>query len=383
MIRSVRTITAASYLAMLFLGVGNSLVGSAARDIGLSATQIGIMLAIQSVGLTITVVLAGALSDTHSKARILFLGSLLLGGSFMAFYLFPGFWPNLVVMALIGAGGGAYEGVTDAMLFDLHEARAGFHININHLFVTLGSATIALYLLFLQVRWRAAVVQSGLVVLALAVIFALVILPAARRGQARLGLKLRAIARSRLIAVLFLCAILSVGVELTTMGILSTFLAELRGYATLTAKLGLVVFLAGVAGGRLLIGTLVPPHRVFRSILILFALSSATFALLFLVDLGPLTLPAAFLAGVTLSSQLPLILTYAGSSFREMTGTVLGAVKVGIPIGGILVPLLISAMTSTASFGIALAILPAGMLVGLLLLMLAGREASPAARALA
>ena len=152
MIRSVRTITAASYLAMLFLGVGNSLVGSAARDIGLSATQIGIMLAIQSVGLTITVVLAGALSDTHSKARILFLGSLLLGGSFMAFYLFPGFWPNLVVMALIGAGSGAYEGVTDAMLFDLHEARAGFHININHLFVTLGSATIALYLLFLQMR---------------------------------------------------------------------------------------------------------------------------------------------------------------------------------------------------------------------------------------
>ena len=36
-----------------------------------------------------------------------------------------------------------------------------------------------------------------------------------------------------------------------------------------------------------------------------------------------------------------------------MTGTVLGAIKIAIPLGGIVTPLLIAAITSRASFGAA------------------------------
>jgi fucose permease len=375
-IRNPRVITGASFLSMFFLGVGGALVGAAARDIGLSPTQIGLMLAAQSAGLGIAVIIAGALSDTQPKPRILFYGSLLSAASFLAFYAVPGFWFNLAVMLLLGTGTGAYEGAADAMLFDLHEKRAGLFININHLFVTLGGGVIALYLIFLQVGWRTAVIQAGLVVAVLAAVFALIRLPVTRGDQATLGQKLRVVVRSRLIAVLFVTAVLAVGVETSSIGIMSTFLAELRGFATLPAKLGLVVFLAGVASGRFLVGYLAKPERLRRLILTLLSVSAVTFSLLFMVDLGPLVLPVAFLAGLSLSAQLPLILTYAGLQFRGMTGTVLGAVKIAIPIGGILMPALISAVTSAASFGVAVLLIPASLLPALALFALGGRAAA-------
>lgn len=379
MIRNHKIITASSFVAMFFLGVGTALVGAAARDIGLTVTQIGLLLTVQNIGLAVAVAIAGALSDTQPKSRILFYGSVLTAASFLAFYAIPAFWFNLLVMALMGAGIGAYEGAADAMLFDLHEQRASFFVNINHLFVTLGAGLIALYLIFLQVRWRGAVLQAGLVVAALAVIFALIRLPAGRTGQATLGEKLRAIGRSRLIAVLFCTALLVVGVELSSIGILSTFLAELRGFAALPAKLGLVILLAGVASGRLLVGYLARPDRLRRMILLLLGLSAATFALLFLAQLGPLTLPVTFLAGVTLSAQFPLILTYAGLKYRDMTGAVLGAVKIAIPLGGIVAPALLSAIASATSFATALILLPACLLLAFLLFALAGETPRSAA----
>ena len=53
-----------------------------------------------------------------------------------------------------------------------------------------------------------------------------------------------------------------------------------------------------------------------------------------------------------------------------MTGTVLGAVKTGIPIGGVVIPLLVTTFTTRAAFAVALWVLPLGLLVGLILLSL-------------
>ena len=154
MIRNIKLITASSFLAMLFMGVGSALIGAAARDIGLTAAQIGVLIAVQNLGFVFSVIVAGALADTRPKPKILFIGSLILGISFLTFYLVPSFWVNLAIMLLSGIGLGTYEGVADAMLLDLHEARAALFINVNHFFVTIGALAISLYLIFLRLNWR-------------------------------------------------------------------------------------------------------------------------------------------------------------------------------------------------------------------------------------
>ena len=64
-----------------------------------------------------------------------------------------------------------------------------------------------------------------------------------------------------------------------------------------------------------------------------------------------------------------------------MTGTVLGAIKIAIPLGGIVTPLLIAAITSRASFGAALLVIPLGLLVGLLMIVLLLDQERPATAA--
>ncbi len=268
---------------------------------------------------------------------------------------------------------GAYEGATDALLVDLHEARAALFINVNHSFVTIGALTIALYLISLQMNWRAAVVQSGIIILALAIVFRLGSLPRRPQAQSSLREKASVLVHEPLLALLFVAAVLAVGVEVGTIGILSTFLAETRGFGPTAAKLGLVVLLAGMAAGRLTLGFLVKPKHVLRYAMVLFGLALPCFAVLFFVDVGRFTTIAAFFAGMTLSSLLPLMLTHAGLTFRDMTGTVLGAIKIAIPVGGIVVPLLLATLTNAVSLAAALVVLPVSLFLGFLLLALAGR----------
>ncbi|MGB5845711.1 MAG: MFS transporter, partial [Anaerolineales bacterium] len=168
MVKNTSIITSSSYISMLLLGVAATLIGAAARNIGLSPYEISLMIMIQNLGFMVSVMISGALADTYSKPKILMIGSLILSASFLTFYSTAAFNLNLVIMFMIGAGIGTYEGVTDAMLIDIHPQKESLHININHFFVTFGSILITVYLIFLQMNWRNAVVQSGIIVFVLA-----------------------------------------------------------------------------------------------------------------------------------------------------------------------------------------------------------------------
>jgi fucose permease len=367
MIRNIKAVTGSCYLSMLFLGIGGAVVGAAARNIGLTPSQIGLIIAIQNVGFGLAVWLSGALSDTTSKPRLLLIGSLILGFGFLTFYVSPLFGVNLGVMFLIGIGMGVFEGITDALLFDLHEARAPYHINVNHFFVTFGAALIAFYLIFLEDRWRVAMVQSGVAILLLAGFFALARVEQRNTPQPSYRERMRAITSSPLLTRLFVISVVLVGADVAAMGIMTTYLVELRGFSQVGSKVALVIFLAGVASGRLVIGRFADVARIPRILLMLFGLATVTFTVLFGLNLGPLTYVVAYLAGLTMSALLPLILAYAGARYREMAGTVMGAIKVAFPIGGAITPFLIGLAAAAFSLQAAVMILPFSMAMGFVL----------------
>jgi len=369
LIRNIKIITASSFVAMFFLGVGGALIGSAARDIGLTASQIGVLIAAQNAGFLLSVGIAGAMADTHPKPRLLLIGSLCLAIAFLTFYLSPSYWINLAVMLVFGIGMGAYEGVTDAMLLDLHEARAGLFVNVNHFFVTFGSLLIALYLIFPQMSWQVAVVQCGIGVLLLAGVFALTSLQNKPRPVSSYSDKLRILTNDMVIGLLFLTTSLIVGAEAGSIGIITTYLAEVRGFPPAAAKLGLVVFLVAVAAGRLIVGFAVRPKQILGFTLALFGLAVPSSAVFYFVDLGSYTYMAAMLMGLTLSALLPLVLTFVGLLYEEMAGTALGAVKIAIPLGGIVPLLIMSLIASKISLQASLIVFPISFLLGFLLVL--------------
>ncbi len=376
MIKNKSLITASSYVSMLLLGVAATLIGAAARNIGLSPYEISLMIMIQNLGFMVSVMISGAMADTYSKPRILMIGSLVLSAAFLTFYSTETFNINLVIMFMIGAGIGTYEGVTDAMLIDIHPQRESMHININHFFVTFGSIVITVYLIFLQMNWRNAVVQAGIVVLGLALLFALIKLSPKRSTVEPYLERMRILTRDKLVVVFFIATALVVGIEGGTIGILTTYLMDLRSFTQVTSKIGLVVFLSGMAIGRIIIGIYAPQEKINQILLTMFGFSVAVYSVLFFFDLKILTYGVVFLAGLSISALLPLMLAKAGLIYHEMAGTVLGSIKVAIPIGGILLPFVLSILIRNLSFGVSLFIFPLSLLIAFILIFVT-TSASP------
>jgi MFS family permease len=382
MIRNTKAITSLSYLSMFFLGVATLLIGAAARNIGLTPFQIGLMIAAQNLGFMISVMVTGALADTHEKPRILFIGSLILGGSLLVFYLTGWFGLNLLIMSLIGIGIGTYEGTTDAMLLDMHTRRETLHINVNHFFVTFGSIIVTTYLIFLQMSWRNATVQAGVFVFILALLFALTRLNRIPKKVESYQERLNILLHERLMIVIFIATILVVGAEAGTVGILTTYLMDLLGFTQVTSKVALVVFLSGVAVGRIILGIITPKEQINRYILGLFGFAVFIFTALFFLQSGQMVYIFVFLAGLAISALLPLMLTLAGLVYKDMPGTALGAIKVAIPLGGILLPLAMSILAEYVGFQLSLLIFPFAFLLGFLLLLLGFRKPARASQPL-
>jgi MFS transporter, FHS family, glucose/mannose:H+ symporter len=359
---------------MLFLGVSTAIIGAAARNIGLTPFQIGLLLTIQNIGFMFSVWVSGALSDTYEKPKILMVGSLILAISFFTFYLTGSFWINGIIMLLIGMGVGTYEGVTDAMLLDLHTRRQSLHINFNHFFVTLGSILITVYLIFLQMNWRVSLTQSAGVVFLLAIFYALVRLKNKRTQSEDYLQRLRILSKERLVVVLFIATAMVVGIELGTMGILTTYLMDLREFTQTTSKIGLLVFLGGIAVGRLLIGYFTQKEQISQYLLALFGMAGVSSALMFFLDLGSLIYLSIFTTGLALSGLLPLMITLGGLMYPRLSGTVIGTIKVAIPIGGIAIPFLMSLMAQWISLQVSLLIFPCAAFLAFTLLFVEFRK---------
>ena len=86
MIRNKKVLTIGSFSAMFFLGVGTVIIGASMRNIGLTPSQIGLMVSVQNVGFILSVITVGTLADTYDKARLLAAASLILAVSFYFFY---------------------------------------------------------------------------------------------------------------------------------------------------------------------------------------------------------------------------------------------------------------------------------------------------------
>lgn len=370
MIKNIKAITASSYLSMLFLGVAATLIGAAARNIGLSPYQIGLMITFQNLGFMLSVMVSGALADSYQKPKILLIGSLILSVAFLSFYLTEIFNVNLAIMFMIGVGIGTYEGVTDAMLVDIHPQKESLHINVNHFFVTFGAILITIYLIFLQMDWRNAVVQSGFLVLLLAVIFGLSKLKAKKKPSEPYLSRMRILTRDKVVVAFFIATALVVGVEAGSIGILTTYLMDMREFTQVTSKIGLILFLSGMAIGRIIIGYLTPRDKITQTLLILFGSSVLVYSGLYFIDIGNLIYVAIFLAGLSISALLPLMLTQASLLYPEIAGTVMGSIKVAIPLGGILIPFLMSVLVNYAGFQLSLIVFPLSFLLAFFLIYL-------------
>ncbi len=355
--------TGSAFLSMLFLGVGVAIVGATAQAVGLTASQIGYLIAAQNVGFGIAVVVGGALSDLYPKPAILAVGLVALGASFGLLYRSDSFAMNLGVMLLMGGGMGAVEAVTDAMLLDMHTRNESRYVTVNHFFVSFGMVGITIYLMVLELNWSVSLTQ---VAVALAALVALVVFlrPPGHRAVSSGGQIVRELTADTGILLLFLAGAGAIGLGAGATGVITTYATQVRRIGAESAQVALAFFLVGMAAGRMLIG-LLPRHNHPARIAIGAATGALTASVLvFLVPMPAFLLTALACAmGLCVAPLLPLTIANAGLRYRHVAGSAMGMVKLAIPVGGIVFPGLLGLISDLVSFEAALYLLPLSALL--------------------
>lgn len=361
--------TALSFTGMFFLGLGIALIGASAQNAGISADRIGILITVQQLGFLSSVALAGKAADRRSKTLLLTLGAVLVAVGFFFFFVTDIFLLNVAMIFLAGIGIGIFEAVTDALLVDTHRARASVFITLNHFFVVAGMLVITIYMIYLRLEWRAALVQSSVILMLLAIAGVIVKDPP---GSGATGTDWSGFARllgNRTTIKLFVATTCALGVETGTVGILSTYLVDLRAVDPDVARFGLVVFLGAYAVGRAVVGPAVSRGNMTRWS-VFFSLVTAVAVLgVYLLRAPVAVFVAIGLAGLSITNILPLLINIAGRHFPEAPGTAMGILKLGIPAGGVVVPFLLSVITTSASLSLAIYLFPLTALIGFLVVL--------------
>ncbi|TVQ20688.1 MAG: MFS transporter [Spirochaetaceae bacterium] len=365
MIKSVRVATGSMFASMFFLGIGVSIVGATAFRVGYSPGQIGYLLGAQNLGFGIAVLLGGAASDLYPKPRILTIGLVLLALAFATLYRSDSYALNLLIMVLMGAGMGGAEAVTDALLLDMHTKNESRYVVINHFFVSIGSAVIALYLMLLDLDWSGALFQVAATIGALALIAGFLRPPEQPRAVLKPADILATLRQDSSIVLLFVSGACAIGLGIGSTGIIASYLSELRGFTPGGAQLGLLLFLSGMAIGRIIFGLLVPHGRARGIVSVGFVAAGLLLSTLYLIALPVWAVyPLLLLSGMSVAPLLPLTIALAGLRFRHIAGTAMGVIKVAIPVGGILFPSLIGLVADTVSFSVALYAFPVIAIIG-------------------
>jgi fucose permease len=286
----------------------------------------------------------------------------------------PSFLLNMLIMLFMGAGIGVYEGVLDAMLLDIYKKNESRYIIINHLFVTVGGLAITVYLIFLQMNLRRSVTQASIAVFLVAIFYLFARLKIEKKGMDRFKDRLGFLRKQKIIGLLFIAAVFAVGYELGNIGIMTTFLMELRGFDQVTSKIALVLFISGTAVGRLITGVFIRNEQVLKIIILLFGLSTIVISCVYFIDAGPFIYILVFFSGLTVSALVPLIIALTGLNYKDISGTAMGVIKLAMPIGGVLIPFVHSMLVKFFSLKISFVLFPVIMAVSFIILLINRKE---------
>jgi MFS transporter, FHS family, glucose/mannose:H+ symporter len=368
MIQNKIAITNSCYMSMFFLGIGITIIGVVAKNIGFESHQIGMLIVFQNIGFGISVFFSGIISDFFEKPKILFMGSLILFFGFLLFYFYShSYLMCSFILFVIGIGSGTYEALTDIVLFEIHSDKVSFHITINHFFVTFGSLLITFYLIFLQLNWQISIIQISIAVACLTFLFLLIKMPLQKRKSKPTFQYLTSQVADRSVIVLFIVSLIIAGFEVGFIGFLISFLIELRGFDHAASKFGLLMFILGVAVGRLMLSFISNRFRLKSLIQIQLAFCFIFSSLLLFFHLHFLMFVLVFLNGLSISVLFPLVITLAGTLKNKNTALMLSFIKMALPIGGVVVPFFLSMLIQLFSFEVSLLFFPFICLLGFML----------------
>jgi len=332
-----------AYLGMLLFGIGLLTLGSVLPDLmskhSLDAVGAGTLFSIMPIGIIGGSLLFGPVCDRYGYKPLLVLSSLLMFAGFEGLALTNTTGLLTISVLMIGLGGGAINGATNAVVADISTTGKGANLSLLGVFFGIGALGMPLLLSILEksVDFEVIISATGFLALAAALIFFLVVFPPAKQSG---GISMKMISGLVSDSVILLIAFF-LFFQSAFEGLINnwttTYLIDHLSVSQSSALIALSSYVAGMTVTRLLIGSVlrnVPEKTLlFSSFVVIFA------ALVLIWVSGSVTMAAAAFAllGTGLAAGFPTMLGIVGNRYPDISGTAFSFVMAVALIGNILV----------------------------------------------
>lgn len=336
---------AAACVGMLLFGIVMISLGSILPELmtkyGLNELQAGSLASILPFGILAGSLVFGPVVDRYSYRGLLVTSALLIFGGLEGI----AFAKNIAVLNgalfLIGLGGGAINGGTNALVADISADRPGSRgANLSFLGVFFGVGALSmpavLALLVDYFPYDQILAGIGGVILLPVIYFLLIRYPRAKHSQGFPVKKWIALLRDPSLLLLSFYLFFQSGIEGVANNWTTAFLQDQTGMAPARALFSLSLFVLSLTLTRLLLAALLRRLRPYRVLTGSLATILAGTILLMNAASPTAALTGLILLGIGVAAGFPIILGYLGDLYAEVSGTAFSlALSIGL-VGNIL-----------------------------------------------
>lgn len=359
----------AACFGMLVFGIVSTTLGSVMPSMiatfGLAMSQAGSLLSLLSLGVLCGSLVFGPVVDRFGYKGMLLGCSFLVLVGLVGLGLASSLALTKLFVLLVGFGGGALNGGTNALVADVSPQGRGAGLSILGVFFCVGAAGVplALSVLLRQYDYSELVAGLGLLVLVPLFFFAIGNLPASKQPHGFPLAQSLGLLRDRNLLLIGAILFIECGIETVLGGWTAAFVSEELGLGPGASVLYLSLFWLGMLVTRSAMGSVLKrrnPAAVLNPSFVAAFVTAATLAL----STDPwLSAVAITLLGAGLASIFPILLGFVGDLYPDLSGTAFGLTFVLALAGGSMAPFLTGIAGDVVGLRPSFLLIPAGLAV--------------------
>lgn len=352
-------------MTLLAVGWAGLLIPSLLRSIKVTFDQtdagIGLVYLVYALAYALGSFGGGPLTERGGRRLVLGAAVLTTAAGAAGMGLAPSWLAFVVAAAAVGAGAGCLDGGANGLVLDVYREGRGRAMSLLHMSFSVGALAAPLLVGRLVdggVTWQAVTVGTGAVIALLALAYAFVPMPSARRERRATeagGPAAPERGSGRLLTGPLLVLGLAIAAYVAAeIGVSNWVVAFLEPAPLTTATLALSLFWAGLTVGRLLSSVIADRFDHLRFTITCAIAMGVTIAFASLAPTLPLAIAAFFAAGVASGPVFPMIVAIGGERFPDRSAAVGGSLTGMAVVGSTIYPPLMGILSVTVGLTVAM-----------------------------
>jgi MFS family permease len=312
---------------MLLFGICIITLGSVVADLrlklDLDEISAGTLFTILPIGIIAGSLLFGPIADRNGYKLLLAVSAIIMAAGFFGIAYTASLLFLKIFILLIGLGGGAINGATNALVSDISETGKGANISLLGVFYGVGALGMPLILALLRnvMNFEIIIALVGMLTLLAAIFYFIIKFPPPKHvNKVPFSETIKLVKNKMLLLIAFFLFFQS-SYEGIINNWTTTYMVSKLAVEQSSALYALTLFVAGLVFMRLLIGSLFRSFTPAKLLIISFGLTLAGLLILKLSNSYSLSVTGLVFLGAGLAGGFPIMLGIAGNLFAELSGT--------------------------------------------------------------